>query len=745
MLEDFRSATDLLADADVSVWDEESIAVEKRGVSLSWLTRFVDAVHSYVNRGVQVPPQFVSSKKITLDQGSSKPVNARAFRFLNTHGLVSQVVKPLTQTKRAPLFALVPEKFRGRPNGFVSHTWNALLRGPERQQIGTIDALANAASSDKDTYVWIDFVCYNQHAVGSISNDMCDVIASIGSLLIAATPIPLFTRSWCLWELLSAHRFAAAIDLRVLSSGYRNDKILSVNALYRSFRGIENARSVSVRDQTEIYNSFIDYFGTEQAANNGIQKLIEEKFADPWFELQGRDVGLQYSPLPWVWTETRNEERSEAPFFLPSLLESGVLGSEMTVGEVFTQSGIAVVSPAELDEIIDSRQMVDDDATLRGVKIADTPKGEDTHLFQVDMQLVKRIGLTEESPLNATSMRLNCPKCGELVEFLVRPRYFYSEEPGSVWSDFLNGLPRNRCTCGLEPRGSVSSFHTGTWTAVTLEPPKDRAFPAEIFAQLVDEVLTGISHRPPLLLFESFEEIQRAVSGGTSELLLLIPYSSLIYQDVSETARALSVLVADAVSAKLYSDAYLFIRNAVAIQPEIFWVFFNTARKLARVVDEWSTGDSGLQNDFETLRKQFGKWRKAPSLDDKVVFVCFRENATKLGASGGQIYYALRGYFDSHQDLQFRNGDKACSLLPSWLLPKPALPPAYKCMLDVHIHAAGEFLLAHVPTPSQAIFEQMGQARERIANKYSELSKEQRAQAREFYSTFGGRDLVDLL
>jgi hypothetical protein len=39
--------------------------------------------------------------------------------------------------------------------------WNSLLQGPERQRIGTIDALCDAATGDEDTYVWIDFVWYN--------------------------------------------------------------------------------------------------------------------------------------------------------------------------------------------------------------------------------------------------------------------------------------------------------------------------------------------------------------------------------------------------------------------------------------------------------------------------------------------------------------------------------------------------------------------------------------------------------
>jgi hypothetical protein len=740
MLEALRSSPNLLC--VVKGWDEAAVPLEKRGVRLSWLKRFVDEVQSHLNRGVEAPPEFFRSKQFELKQGASKPVDARSYRFLNTHGLVSQVVKPLTQAIRAPIFALVPEKFRGVPASFVSHPWNSLLRGPERQRIGTVDALCDAAGEHDDIHVWIDFICYNQHALGSIANDMCAVIASMGSLLIPATPTPVFTRSWCLWELLSAHRFAAAIDLRVVSNGYRNDKILAVNSLYRSFQGIENARSISAQDQAEIYDGVIGHFGSLNAANESLLKLIEEKFAGPWFELQGRDSGLQYSQLPWHWDKTRSRGRSKAPFFLPSLLEAGVLGSDSSVGEVFKASGLEVARADELGEIIDSRQVVDDPMLL-GASNAAPPDESLKRQVQVDIQLLNRIGPAEDGQLNS-AYRMNCPSCGEPVVFLQRPRYFYSEESGSAWRNFLQGIRQNRCKCGLTLSGSVSSFYAASWTAVTLEPPAGLALPPEIFADLVDKVLTGIAFRLPLLLFQSVEDIQQAMSGGNSKPFLLIPYPCVMYQDVAETARALGVLIAAAVRVGLYSDAYLFIRNAAGIHPDIFWVFFETAQELARLADHLAR-DNSKQNDFELVMKQLERWRKAPSLDRKTVFVCFGENTVTQSASPGQTYYASRGYFDTNQELLFWKSDHACSSLPSWLLPQQPLSLARKCLLDVHIHAAGEFLLGPGDAASQTVSEQTFHARERIVTTYSKLSEAQRAQALEFYRNVGGRDLLGVL
>ncbi|WP_254019422.1 ankyrin repeat domain-containing protein [Mesorhizobium escarrei] len=886
------------------------------------------------------------------------------YALLNVRALVERFVLPLTSALQAPLWAYVPTEQRGKPDFFVSHTWNSLLLGPHQQEIGTLDAIEHL-----DHYAWIDFVAYNQHTIESMPTDMEAVIGEIGKVIFAGTPVPTLGRIWCLWELLCANRTGIDFDIAI-RPGYRNDKILAVNTLYRSFVGVEKAVATKPEDLKIISDEVLAQFGSAQTANEHFDRILRERFSGSWYELRERDQHLGLRPWPWLYEQSPSGEalanrpvREPDPYYGAGIRDSVIYGSQQTTFDLLIESGLKVsyddevahqfrvisasdlalfeaaghgdlpkvqelleqdsdtdrpianysalaaaarggharvvelllksgadieggngvsplaaaawngqdeivrlliergadiegdtggpgtalfqasdeghlstvrllldlgaavdaktekratplliatanghlevvvqliaagvdldctdrsgdtalhhaahngsaaivqalvnagadrtvvdkygdtafdigkregrldaatlallqvVSPADLDGSIDSRQIVDPDAELRGGESAETPKGD---------------GPTEQSLVNLAVMSMNCPGCGEPLRCFMRPRYFYSEEPGSVWSDFLDGLPRNRCKCGLKVTGSASSFHTDSWTAVTLEPP--RAFPAEVFAELVNEVLTGVQHCPPLLLFESFEEIHRAVSGGTSQPFLLMPYSSLIYQGVSETARTLHVLIIAAVSAGLCADAYLFIKNAAAIHPDIFWVFFDAARELARIVDEASTGDSGLLEDLESLSRQLAGWRKAPALDPEAVFVCFfGENAATSEASDDQIYYTLRGYFDNHQDLRFLEGDKACSSLPSWLLPKPNLSPAHKCLLDVHIHAAGEFLLRHNPTAAQTISDQMCRARERIASRYSKLSEAERTQAREFYSTVGGRDLLDVL
>jgi hypothetical protein len=112
-----------------------------------------------------------------------------------------------------------------------------------------------------------------------------------------ATPTPIYSRSWCLWEFLSSQRAGTKLNLRV-HPGYRNDKILSMNTLYRSFKGIGRVRSSSDSDQKEIYDGFVSFFGSEERADAEIEKLIEGKFASSWHELQSKAESIKFSPSP---------------------------------------------------------------------------------------------------------------------------------------------------------------------------------------------------------------------------------------------------------------------------------------------------------------------------------------------------------------------------------------------------------------------------------------------------------------
>lgn len=945
-------------------WSDSDVLLAQRGVRVSWLVGWVRSLIEDINRpridAIEQAQQAMYHNKAGMwglhDQPDMVVPTIPRHALLNVRMLVEHFVLPLTSALRAPLWAYVPTEQRGKPDFFVSHTWNSLLLGPPQQEIGTLDAIEHL-----DHYAWIDFVAYNQHTIESIPTDMEAVIGEIGKVIFAGTPVPTLSRIWCLWELLCANRTGTDFDIAI-RPGYRNDKILAVNTLYRSFVGVEKAVATKPEDLKIISNEVLAQFGSAETANEHFDRSLRERFSGSWYELRERDQHLGFRPWPWLEEQTASFKaranrpvREPDPYYGAGIRDSVIYGSQQNTFDMLIDAGVMVSSDdmiahefrtsteaeielveaardgdlARVQELLDlginpDRPISHSTALAhaanqghaavielliargadiegghglspltcaawkgrdeivrllieRGANIEANTGGPGTALFQAsaeghlstvrllldlgaavdaktdlratplliatanghldvvtdlieagaDLDCTDRSGdtalhhaahrgwtaiaqalvkagadptildkygdtafdignrerrldnetleqlhvdsradrdeISDSSQIednvpplfNSVMMNIrgmNCLGCGEPLMYYMRPQYFYSEEPVSVWSDFLNGLARDsRCKCGVKSglgailRGRVSTFYTDSWTAITLEPPEGRALPAEMYAELVDEVLTGLQHCSPLLLFKSFEEIHRAVSGGNLQPVLLVPYSSLIYQDVSETARALNVLLPVAVSAGLCADAYLFIKNAAAIHPDIFWVFYDAAQELARIVDEASTGDSQLQDDFESLSKQLARWRKAPSLDRKEVFVCFGEHDPKQDASSGQTYYALRGYFDTHQKLHYLEGDEACSSLPSWLLPKPVLSPAHKCLLDTHIHAASEFLLRHVPTASQTISALMRRARERVANSYSTLSEAQRTQVREFYTTVGGRELLDVI
>jgi ankyrin repeat protein len=270
--------------------------------------------------------------------------------LMNAHCFVEQFIKPLTESIQAPLYTRIPPEHVGPPEIFISHAWNALLVGPDGQEIGTIDALARPLSRPKPTYVWIDVICYNQHLVETIAPDMERVVGEIGRIGFAATPVPLLNRSWCLWELLCSERTGASPEVFV-HAGYRNDKILSVNALFRSFAGVEGSQSSSPRDRADIFDAFLKQFGSFEASDAHIEALIREKLSAPWFELHERDADLQFRPYPWLYDQGSDEAGRAAgiekwktfdPYFTPTLRESVLLGSRDPVFDMLIGAGLHV-------------------------------------------------------------------------------------------------------------------------------------------------------------------------------------------------------------------------------------------------------------------------------------------------------------------------------------------------------------------------------------------------------------------
>lgn len=754
MFEDFAKTADLLPPEAVAEWREAAVPMAKRGVSRRWLTRLVADAQSHLNRAAPAPAAF-ARRTGPLTPESLEPARAQSadgtpYRFLNTHALVAELIKPLTAARQAPLYAFAPERCRGAPQTFVSHTWSALLIGPERQRIGTLDALGDPPEDgEEDEYLWIDFACYNQHVIESISEDMRGVIGEIGSLSIAATPAPLFSRSWCLWELLSARQTEAAIQTRTLRSGYRNDKILCVNALYRSFRGIEQARSVSALDQREIFEALVAHFGGAQAADEGIARLIEEEFADPFYELQPRDEALRYSPLPWSFAQQRKEEAETAPFFLPGLLEAEMLGSGRSVGEVFTESGLRAVPPDQLSDIVDARQTVAYGADLRGAEISDPSAAEGVAAASMDVKILTDPAAAGQAPINQTRMRMPCPRCGETIEAPMRPRYVFSEDPQSSWAGLLQGRTADACGhCGLILDGRPSTFHALSWTGATMEPPEGRTLSVEIYEKLVEELLQGVRKRPPLLIFGRFGDVSAALRPDRGEPFLMIPYAALVYRDVVALQQPLEIVVREALRAQDPHVAYGVVKNASIVHPDLFFYNYNTLLAIAEIGDQAAApGAMRLLADFGETAETMASFRKAPTLDREQAYVVLPENPEEQVVEEQGLRFPCRqARFDAHQDLEILPGVAETGARPLWMTPQPPLPGPQRFLLDLNLHAHGELVLAaRSGAVSGALAAAMLRARERVEAAAPDVSEAQRAQAQEYYATIGGRALAAFL
>lgn len=355
-LEDYKTLSCLKPLDQIRDWSEGDVPLEKRGVSLDWLIRFMRDLQAET----QIPrtlalreAEQASYHNKAADWGLHEqpylPVpHIPAPTLMNVHRFVEYFVKPLTENIKAPLYACIPDEHVGPPDIFISHSWNALLVGPELQAIGTMDALTEGFANPQATRVWIDFVCYNQHRFATIAPDMERVIGEIQRIGFAATPVPLLDRSWCLWELLCSERTGVSPEI-FIRHGFRNDKILSVNGFFRSFCGVEHSRSTSPRDQADIFSGFLAQFGKFEAANAHIGALIHEKLSHPWFELHPRDMDLQFRPYPFIYDMgTDAAERAAGienwktfePYYTPALRECVLFGSHDRVLDLLFDAGL---------------------------------------------------------------------------------------------------------------------------------------------------------------------------------------------------------------------------------------------------------------------------------------------------------------------------------------------------------------------------------------------------------------------
>jgi hypothetical protein len=290
-----------LLDEQSCRWSEADVPLPERGVRLAWLCNFVRSLYWRRNAPVRQAREWLKQKLAWEERDKCYPqpplpdhiqqvdsYQPAEFLQFDIHQLVAQHIAPLTQSIRAPLYARVPPSDRGKPEVFLSHAWaNSVLSPVAQWHGGTLDAFdPEGVAGIKEKFVWIDFVSYNQHAVeaASIAFDMEAIIGSIGNVAFAVTPTPLFDRIWCLWEVLSVSQTGARARFCV-GPGYRTDKRVMVNQFFDAFKSVRAARASKSGDYEKLLAAMMTRFGSIEAADAHVRKLMREEMSNRWFEL----------------------------------------------------------------------------------------------------------------------------------------------------------------------------------------------------------------------------------------------------------------------------------------------------------------------------------------------------------------------------------------------------------------------------------------------------------------------------
>lgn len=272
----------LLSDENVT-WDERSVPLARRGVSFSWLLQFARASdrgigelwddfheksHRHGNANL-FRPDGVAETQLT-DRFTKPPPPPYPEGDLTVRDFVSSVVIPVTRGIKAPLYAKIPPEYRGEPSMFISHTWDSNMFG----QFGFIGAMTGTGHPDPG-FVWIDFACYNQHRVESVAGDMMSIVSQIGTVAFALTERPFWSRLWCLWELMCAHRSGAQIQVRDV-----NIHTPKYAAPRPDFTSITDALASKQEDRRSLVDEILAVFGSIKHADNHVRKLLAESGVD---------------------------------------------------------------------------------------------------------------------------------------------------------------------------------------------------------------------------------------------------------------------------------------------------------------------------------------------------------------------------------------------------------------------------------------------------------------------------------
>src|SRR5262245_33928822 len=103
-------------------WRDDDVPLHARGISIEWLGRFAEAVKSEWD-GVKQRHEFQRRATVYSDMPEPGPLPFPEDQEITSAFLVRNIIQPMTTSLAAPLYARVPDAFRGRPQMFISHAW----------------------------------------------------------------------------------------------------------------------------------------------------------------------------------------------------------------------------------------------------------------------------------------------------------------------------------------------------------------------------------------------------------------------------------------------------------------------------------------------------------------------------------------------------------------------------------------------------------------------------------------------
>lgn len=281
-LESIATKTGLAPESKLS-WSDTDVPLQERGVSVSWL---IDFVHEVDRQWQEVVKQHERDElaSVHYDTPWPEPLPFASNLQMTTVFLVDNVIRPLTRTLSAPLFARVPGQFKGVPDIFVSHAWsNPLTSDGAFSTLYALDSPLKSWGARK--FVWIDLACYNQHRVECVAEDMKTVIATIGRVGFPWVNSAPLTRLWCLWELLCAHVGHASIELYEANSSAYDLGFLADN-FKDEFKSVERADTTLPQDRQQILGAMIATFGSITQADDFVRELVNSMLSTqsdkPW-------------------------------------------------------------------------------------------------------------------------------------------------------------------------------------------------------------------------------------------------------------------------------------------------------------------------------------------------------------------------------------------------------------------------------------------------------------------------------